>query len=126
MRDEEVGELHLLLKVFEQVDHLRLYRDIKGRDGFVADKKFGVDAKSSGDADALSLASGKFVGEASHVGGGETNKREHLGDALFTLFAMSDAVNIKRLSNDIFYSHTRVERGIGVLEDNLHAAAHFF
>src|SRR5438132_1550392 len=37
MGDEDVSEVELLLQVGEQVDHLRLDRDVEGRDGLVRD-----------------------------------------------------------------------------------------
>lgn len=42
VRDEEIGELHLLLKLLEQIDNLGLNGDIQGRDGFVRDDKPGT------------------------------------------------------------------------------------
>ncbi len=37
VRDEEVGEVEVVLQVGEQVDDLRLDRDVERRDGLVAD-----------------------------------------------------------------------------------------
>ena len=33
------------------------------------------------------------------------------------------AVDDKRLGDDVFDAHARIERGVRILEDNLHAAA---
>jgi hypothetical protein len=62
--DEEVGEAELGLQVLEQVDDLRLDRDVEGRDGLVADDELGPQGQGPGDADALALAAGELVREA--------------------------------------------------------------
>ena len=44
--DEEVGQPELLLEILEQVDDLRLNRDVECRDRLVADDEFGSTAKA--------------------------------------------------------------------------------
>jgi hypothetical protein len=61
VRDEEVGECKVALEIFEQIEDLRLNRDVEGRDRFVADDQLRVERKRAGDADPLSLAAGEFV-----------------------------------------------------------------
>ena len=39
--DEEIGKAEFFLKVVQQIENLGLNRDVKGRDGFVADYEFG-------------------------------------------------------------------------------------
>jgi len=43
MGDEEVGEAELGLQALEEVEDLRLDRDIEGRDRLVADQNLGID-----------------------------------------------------------------------------------
>jgi hypothetical protein len=59
--DEEVAEALLVLEAAEQVDDLRLHRDVEGRHRFIADDQAGVERQGAGDADALALATGEFV-----------------------------------------------------------------
>ena len=59
--DEEVGEPELLLQVLEQVDDLRLDRDVERGDRLVADDELRVERQRPGDADALALAAGELV-----------------------------------------------------------------
>ena len=40
MGDKQQGQTQLFGKLTQQIDHLCLYRDIQGRDGFVTDDKF--------------------------------------------------------------------------------------
>ena len=56
VRDEEVGEPELLLQALEEVEDLRLHRDVERRDGLVADQDFRADGERAGDRDALALA----------------------------------------------------------------------
>ena len=61
VRDEQVGEAELLLQILEQVEDLRLHRDVERRDRLVADQQVGPERQRAGDADALALAAGKAV-----------------------------------------------------------------
>ena len=53
--DEDQGEAELLLQVLEDVEDLRLDRDVEGRDRFVADDELGFERECAGDGDALLL-----------------------------------------------------------------------
>ena len=72
--NEKIGEVKLFLEVHQKVDDLGLDRDIEGTDRFVADDKLRFDGQGAGNADALALASAKFVGEAAGVGRVEADK----------------------------------------------------
>ena len=68
MRDEEVREAEVALQVLEQVQDLRLDRDVERRDRLVADDEVGVDRERAGDPDALALATGELMWEAVAIG----------------------------------------------------------
>jgi len=59
--DEEQREAKLLLQILQQVDDLRLNRDVERRDRLVADDQFGLGRERPGDADALALTAGELV-----------------------------------------------------------------
>lgn len=122
MGDEEVGEAQLLLQVLEEVHHLRLDGDVEGGDRFVADHELGVEGDGPGDAYALALASGELVGVAAHGGGVEAHALQEGGHALLALPAPRDFVDGERLAHGGPDGHARVQRGVGVLEDDLHIA----
>ena len=61
VRDEQVGERELLLQLLEQVDDLRLDRDVERRDRLVRHDEVGVQGQRPGQADALALAAGELV-----------------------------------------------------------------
>ena len=56
MRDEQIGEVEFLLKIPKQVQDLRLNRHIQGRYRFITDDEFGIERKSTRNADPLTLA----------------------------------------------------------------------
>ena len=64
--DEEIGEPVLLLQVDQQVQHLRLHRDVERRDRLVGDDHVGIDRQRLGDAEPLALAAGELVRVLAH------------------------------------------------------------
>ena len=59
------------------------------------------------------------------VFGVEADGRHELENFLPALFAVRvQLMNVQRLSDDVLDGHTRVERGIRVLEHHLHLLAH--
>jgi hypothetical protein len=62
--DKDVRELKIALQVGEQVDDLRLDRDVQRRHRLVTDKQLRMQRERPGDADALSLAAGELRREA--------------------------------------------------------------
>src|SRR5512140_2619021 len=61
VRDEEVSEPELFLKVEQEVEDLRLHRYVQRGYGFVGDDQAGIQRQRAGDADALALAARKGV-----------------------------------------------------------------
>ena len=86
MRDEQHGQTESLLEIAEQVDHLRLNRDIERRQRFVGDDEAGFDRQSAGDTDALALPAGEFVRIAVGVLGAQTDEVEQFGDTRLARF----------------------------------------
>ena len=91
VRDEDVGEPELALQVLEQVEDLRLHRDVERRDRLVADDQLRVDGERAGDADALPLAAGELVREAVVVLRVEADDLEQLLHAALDLGVGADA-----------------------------------
>ena len=122
--DEDVGQSEFVLQLLHQVDHLGLHRHVEGGDGLVTDENLGVERNASGDADALALTTGELVGVAIDVLGVETDEVEQLLHPLPTPTLGDDfAVDLEGLPDDVADRHPRVERGVGVLEDDLDVAA---
>jgi len=55
--DEQVCQAQLFLEVGQQVEDLRLDRDVQGGDGLVAHDESGVEREGAGDSDPLPLPS---------------------------------------------------------------------
>ena len=62
MGNKNIGEVELVLQIHEQVNDLRLNRDVQCAYRFIANNEFGLEDKRTGDADALTLTTGKFMG----------------------------------------------------------------
>ena len=61
MRDKKISQVLLLLEILQQVDDLRLDRNIKRRNRLVADDKFRAHRKTARNTDSLALAAGELV-----------------------------------------------------------------
>ena len=61
VRDEQIGEPELFLQINQQVEDLRLDRNVERRDRLVADQQIGPQRQGAGDADALALSAGEAV-----------------------------------------------------------------
>ena len=124
VRDEEHGETQLLLQRVQQVDDLRLHRDVECGDRLVADQQLGLHHQGAGDADALALAAREFLHGAAHVGGGEADALQHRRDAPRTVcFGDVGPECGKRLLDDLADLHAWIEAGDRILEHHLDLAA---
>ena len=122
VRDEDVGEAELALQIGEQVDDLRLDRDVERRDRLVADDQLGAQREGAGDADPLSLAARELRREAVVVLGVQADELHQLLHLAPPLLAVRDAVDGERVADDRADAAARVQRAVGVLEDHLHDA----
>ena len=61
VRDEEVGQAELLLQVLQQVDDLRLDRDVERGHRLVGDDEARLHRQGARDADPLALAAAELV-----------------------------------------------------------------
>src|SRR5882672_4853868 len=123
VRDEEIGECEFVLELLKQVDHLRLNRDVEGRDGLVGDDEVRVDGERPREADSLSLAAGELMRVAVGRVGGEADCAEKVAHAGGGLAPAGQAVGAERLADDSAHAVSRVQGGERILEDHLHGAA---
>ena len=71
---------HSRLQVLQQVDDLRLDRDVQRRDRLVADDEVRVQRERAGDADPLALAAGELVRVAVAASRGQPDYARAAGD----------------------------------------------
>jgi hypothetical protein len=121
--DEQIGEAEALLQVLQQVHDLRLDRHVERRHRFVADDQVGIDRQRAGDADALALTSGELMRITPRVLRQQADHVEQVLDARLALGLGVKVVHRHRLGQDLAHRHARIERGVGVLEDDLHVTA---
>ncbi len=121
--DEKVRELKLILKLGEQIEDLRLNRDIQRTGGLIADDQFGLQGERPGDADALALAAGELVREPFSRAWPKPAALKEIADTLPELIAAGQAVHLERFADDSSDAHSWIEGADRILEDDLHLAA---
>ena len=84
--------------------------------------RLGCERERAGDADPLALAAGEFVRVAVERVLPQAHLEGQLRDPRRQLAAARDAVIDERLADDVADLEARVERGVGVLEDDLELA----
>ncbi len=122
--DEHVGKVQPVLEVLHQVEDLRLNGDVERRDGLVAHDELGLQGERPGDADALAPAPVELMRVGRMEAVLEFDHLHQFLDALREFFLAGDPpVDDERLRDYAGDGHSRIEGGIGVLEDDLHLFA---
>src|SRR6266404_7533636 len=124
VRDEQIGEAHLVLQPAEQIQHLRLDRDVERGDRLVGDDEAWPDGERTRDADPLTLPAAELVRIAIVVLRAETDLLEQLVDTRALRSAARETVDLDALGDDRADAHARVQRRVRVLKDDLHVAPH--
>src|SRR5690242_5553100 len=107
--NEEIREAEFLLEIAEQVDDLRLYRDIERGDRLVANDQPGVERQRAGDADALALSAREFVREAVERLGPQADLAGQHLDPLVERAALRDAIILQGFADDVADLEARVQ-----------------
>ena len=123
VRDEQIREVELLLQLLEQVDDLRLDRDVERGDRLVRDDEVRIDRDCACQSDALALASGELVRIAPGRIGRQSDDLEQVANPPARLAPTREAVGPEWLADDATHAVARVERRVRILEDHLHATA---
>jgi len=125
VRDEHVGQILLFLQIEQQVDDLRLNGHVQRGDSLVADDELRLRGERAGDADTLPLAAGELVREAVQEVRCKAAVVHDLQDHLLhtgVLF-LDHVVRLHAFADNLADAHARVQRGIRILENQLHVAA---
>ncbi len=118
--DEDVGERELLLEVIEEIQHLRLDRDVQGRDGLVGDDQLRPECEGPRDPDPLPLAAGEFMREPVVVLRRETDGLEQVLDPLAATLLVVDPVDLEWAADDRADALAGVQARVRILEHDLH------
>ena len=109
MCDKHVGQSHLLLKLFHQVQNLRLDGHVQGRNRLVADDELGIQRQCPGDTDSLPAAAVQLVGIGVDQTVGKTYDLHQLTHPLHLFGRVGDdLVDLKRISDDLAHCLTGI------------------
>ena len=124
MGDEQVGQAELALQILQQVDDLRLHRDVERGDRLVADDEAAVAAPGRGRCRCAGAGRRRIrAGSGRRERRGQADQLQHLGRPASRARGIgARAVDQQRLHDDVLDRHARVERAERVLEDDLHGA----
>ncbi len=109
--DQEIGHAVPRLELLEEVQHLRLHRDVERRDRLVGDDQLRPCDEGAGDGDALTLPAGEFMRVFLAVTALEADRLECLGDA-FGARRPGGGDRIEGLGDDARDRLPRVERAV--------------
>ena len=123
VRDEEEGEVELLLQVVEQADDLSLGRHVERADRLVGDDEPRPDRQRPRQRDALELTPRELMRVAVDERAVEVHLVEEITDPLVALLAGHVEVLLERLPDVVGNRRPWVERRVRVLEDHLTGAA---
>jgi hypothetical protein len=119
--NEQVGQPVLLLEVLEQVDDLGLHRNIQSADRFIANDQLRLDRQRPRDADPLPLAPAELMRVTTGIVAIQPDGFQQLGNPLPARGSVfGQIMNVQGFTDDVFDGQARVERIVGVLEDDLH------
>ena len=127
MGDEEVGQVQVVLQILHQVQDLGLNGHVQGGDRLVADDELGVQSQGPGDTDSLAASAVQLVGIGVDQSVGKAHHVHDLMDFLVNTRLVLVAVDLlhqQRGRDGLADRHTGVQRGKGVLENDLHIPAH--
>ncbi len=101
--DEKASQIERLAQIHQQVEDLRLDRDVERSDGLVADDQPRLDRQRPRDADPRPLAAGELMRVATAVGRIETDLTEDLRDILRRIAARDQAVGDRCLVVSVIF-----------------------
>ncbi len=107
----------------QQVEDLRLHRDVQRRGGLVEDDDVRVGRQRPRDGNPLALATGKLVRESVQVFGANPHLSRDLGRNRAHVPGRRRTLHEQRLSDDLPDRQARIERRLRVLEHDLHVTA---
>ena len=123
VRNEEIGEPKTLAQLSKQVEDLRLHAHVERTHRLIRHHKIWVESECTCHTDALTLPTRELMGIPLSEAWVQPDQFEELSNAAGSLGARANVVDVGWLTKDRANGHARVQRGVWVLEDHLHAAA---
>lgn len=119
VRDEYERQVILPLQSRKEVQDLRLDRNIESRDRLIANDQFWLQGECPGNPKTLTLATGKLMRIKPIVLRSQANLLEQLRDPISACGRCPDFQHVQRFPDALTSCQTRIERRVGILEDNL-------
>jgi hypothetical protein len=121
VRDEDHREAERLPEVEQEPQDLGLDRHVEGGQGLVGEQELRLHGEGPGDADPLPLAARELARVLVRVGRSEPHLHEQPLHPPGALGRGVDLMDVEDLAQGATHALARVERRVGVLEDDLHA-----
>ena len=126
MRDKDIGEAEVFFEAIEEVQNLRLHRDIESRHRLVADDKFRMHCQRSRNTNPLSLTTREFMRITLIMFGLQSHLGEQFANFVATFFRVRfESMDQHRLRYRVADAHLRVQRRIRILKHYLRMFAIF-
>ncbi len=119
--DEQVCDAELGLELAEERQHAQLHRHVQARGDLVGDHQVRPEREGSRDGDALALTARELVRVPARRVPGQPDPVEEIPDHASMI--SRNVVNGEGLSDDRADPPSGIERGVGILEDDLHPPA---
>src|SRR5437868_2949398 len=121
--DEQVGDLGRLADVGQHVQHLGLDRHVERGDRLVQDQHLRFRREGAGDGDPLPLPARERARQRACLPGVKADLVEQFTDPAGPFAPVHGEVQAEHLLQAVADPLAGVERGVGVLEDDLHLAS---
>ena len=123
--DEQVGESQAFFEVEQEIDDLRLNRDIEGAGGLIRNDEIGLDTQGASDEESLTLSARELVRVSVDDIGAESDALTQSRDALWDSGLLAYPMHCQSFSECVRHGLPRVERGKRILGYELHASPHW-
>eukprot|EP00873_Tetraselmis_striata_P030048 jgi/Tetstr1/450312/TSEL_037348.t1 len=115
-----VGQPEALTQIHEQIDDLRLDRDIERGDSFITHHELGIDCQSASNANALALSAGKLMRETGLGARVQSRLSKNIVDMGIELGIWHHLMKVGGFAHGLAHPEARIQRIQRVLEDHLH------
>src|SRR6185295_6558418 len=117
--DEEVGQPEVAAQIGEQIEDLRLHRDVERAGRLVADHDPRLEHQRARNRRALALPAGELRRHALAHRGRKADALENTTDPALDLAARKRALGCQRQGYDVLDAPARIERGEWILKHRL-------
>ena len=108
MRLKQIGQTQVMLEILQQIQDLRLDRNVQGRDRFIAHQEPGAWRQRARQANPLALATAEGMRIAAHILRPQPNQLQDFRHPVFQFFALRQIHGAQWGANNLEQSHPRV------------------